>query len=919
MLSLSVQNASKKLTYQIADVKTCADEPIAFCGAIQPSGLMIVARCSDLKILAVSENWSKARYGHATSDLLGKPIYDIFDIEGLQTAGLAPDQPLEKEKIENLFINESISIQLKIPSTEKLENGFCHRQGELFIVEFDLQPDAFASSSVAFIKELVHRMKIADSVEMACQKTAETGKTFSGFDRVMIYRFDDEWNGEVVAEAKNENLTPFLNLKYPSTDIPPQARALFSQNKVRMICDTSAEALALINDGANLRDLDLGLTLFRAVSPIHLQYMENMGVRASFAAPIKVNDKLWGLVACHNYAGPKHPSHEIRTAFELATQILSGKVGDLIARRRLETKTRALEFVQTLLGVVAQGKDPLRSFEVSVDTLLTMTSSTSVIIKLGDETLLLGEPLPSKTVDALLKRLRKENSLTVWKSDSLKRDLKLTESSPVAAGALAVPLALGFEDMLIWVRPSEDFEVKWAGQQKDPEALRNSTSRELLTPRSSFSEWAESVRDRCQPWTEADEDCGQYLLFGFVQGIFAQAQTLSLAYKELEQAAKAKDIFIGTISHELRTPLSIIIGWIDILKDYPQSAPEATEAIEIIERNAKSQIVLINDLLDVSRIISGKLRLELADGVGVAFLITDIMSGLRPSILAKNITIEWEASNPVVVTADIDRLRQILWNLLNNAVKFTPKNGTVSVVVKSNSTSLVVEISDTGIGIDSMHINAIFETFSQENASAKRSGGLGLGLAIVKTLVELHGGRVEAHSAGRDQGSKFTLHLPIYKKPKNAVLAAEHEAAETPPQTDLLDGVKILVAEDQPDALRALQIMLERNGAVVTTAENGAEALAALSIKDFDLILSDIEMPEIDGYQLIKAWRDEEANRNKAPTPAIALTAFASSQSRTKVLAAGFQSHIPKPIDKQELLAVIASLGIKATKKLHKR
>lgn len=899
----SFEKKSKNLAYQISDLKNCADEPIAFCGAIQSGGLLLVVDGKTLEILGVSDNWQKDRHLWTSAELLGRRIDEILEFEGSEALNVAG--------LQQLLANDSAPIRVRNSKIKELQHGFCHRRGEHIFFEFDREQEPGTGYPVAQITNLVHQLKMTDSIEIAAENAAIAIRNLSKFDRVMIYRFDSEWNGEVIGESKLESLLPFLHLKYPASDIPAPARELFFQNKVRMISDIHSEAVPILTRNSSLKELDLGLALFRAVSPIYLQYLENMGVRASFAVPISVNDKLWGLISCHHYAGPRHPDHEIRSAFELASQIVSSKIGDLVARRRLQIRNRALELTQALLAKVAEGKDPIASFEFSAQSLLSMTSSTALFVKMGKQKILIGEAPTEKTIEAVLRRLQSQDSLALWKSNSLQKDLELSEADPHAAGALAVPFSLGFEDALIWFRPEESQEIKWGGKPKTKEVLQG-TPIERLTPRHSFSEWTESVSGSSRPWSESDEECAQYLLFGFVQGIFSSARALSLAYKELERAAEAKDIFIGTISHELRTPLSAIIGWIEILKEYPQSNPEAVTAVEVIDRNAKLQVTLIEDLLDISRIISGKLRIEPELKVDVGALISNVLEALKPSIIAKNIALKWSPKTHVSITADPDRLRQIIWNLLNNAVKFTPKGGIVSVQLRSDSESASVEITDSGIGIEPSKLGSVFERFTQENISTKMAGGLGLGLSIVKALAELHGGRVEASSAGRDKGARFTVHLPVYILPQSEEVQPAPMPMIHSLQSNRLNAVRALIAEDNEDAIAALEIFLRRNGAIVETATNGKEALDLLKDKPFDLILSDVGMPVMDGYALMRAWREIEAERKSTPIVAIALTAYAASKDRTKALASGFQSHIPKPVDREELLAVIDSLGIKA-------
>ncbi len=893
-----LRERSKNLSYEVTSILKCEDEPIASCGAMQKDGYLMVVDESSRTIRALSRNFEDLLAGTKAETLLGKPFQDVVEIElesGMSSTDLCA-----------LVDAGRATIRLKEFNQTQL-HGSCHEHSRNFIFEFEIVEKQQHGYPVSKIKDLVHDLRNRESIREACQIAAASIQSISGFDRVMIYRFDQAWNGEVIAEAAPQKLEPFLGLRYPASDIPPQARELFFKNRSRMIVDVEAPASPIITSGFHPAEVDLSRTLLRAVSPIHLQYLSNMGVRSSFSAPIRVQDKLWGLIACHHYSEPCHPSHEKRAAFELASQIIAGKMNDLTARRRLQIKNETLVFTQTLLGQIASGADPVQSFTSHYEQLLKLTGASAAYIRFGNREAILGKAPTIETIEKVNAKLKSVESLSIWVSNSLVKDVGM-ESDPLAGGALAVPFSLGFEDALIWFRPEEEQEVRWGGKPKAYEEITIGTIDRLM-PRESFKEWREKLLHHSRAWTESDEECAQFFLFGFVQGIFAKAQALSQAYQELERVAKAKDEFISTVSHELRTPLGIIMGWIEILKEYPQPHAEARDAVEIIERNAKTQIGLINDLLDASRIIAGKLRLDPRPKIDINAIVADVVSSLKPTANAKDIWLALSAPDDIEMTVDPDRLRQMVWNLVTNALKFTKKGGRVSVQVRKVNSSIEISVDDTGIGIDSVNLKTIFDRFAQAGANDAKLGGLGLGLSIVRALAELHGGRVVAESEGLGKGSRFKIVLPI------ASFEMKEDEPEYKPTVELkkstkLQDLHVLIAEDQPDSLRALQIFIDRNGAKSVAVSDGRQALAALKSDRFDLILSDIGMPEMDGYELLRTWREEEKKFNIRPIPAVALTAYASSKDRTKALAAGFQSHIPKPVDRDELLAVIESIGI---------
>jgi len=384
------------------------------------------------------------------------------------------------------------------------------------------------------------------------------------------------------------------------------------------------------------------------------------------------------------------------------------------------------------------------------------------------------------------------------------------------------------------------------------------------------------------------------------------------ARAEAEAVNRAKDIFLATLSHELRTPLTAILGWVRMLHDTELDAESARHGLDVIERNAEAQHQLIRDLLDVSRIISGKLQLKTRQ-VGLAPIVEAALDSVRQAAEAKSIRLGAEYDDEAdLVTGDPDRLQQVIWNLLSNAIKFTPKGGEVGVRVERYGSDVRVRVSDTGQGIAPEFLPHVFERFRQQDGSTTREhGGLGLGLAIVRHLVEQHGGRVSAESAGERRGSTFTINLPIaaVKTPPGE----RGTSGPLPPQTSTgdgpatLGGVRVLVVDDQPDARELLALVLGRAGAQVSAASSAAEALELLEREELDVLVSDIGMPVADGYALIGRVRDLTAGGARR-TPSVALTAYASEEDQRRALAAGFDAHIPKPVEPSELVSVIAGL-----------
>jgi signal transduction histidine kinase/ActR/RegA family two-component response regulator len=380
---------------------------------------------------------------------------------------------------------------------------------------------------------------------------------------------------------------------------------------------------------------------------------------------------------------------------------------------------------------------------------------------------------------------------------------------------------------------------------------------------------------------------------------------------ELETANRMKDEFLATVSHELRTPLNAILGWVRMLRTDSLRPEKRAHALETIERNASVQSQLIEDLLDVSRIITGKLRLDVTT-VDIGSVVESAVEAVRPAATAKGVSLSHSVepdAGPIL--GDPDRLQQVVWNLLANGVKFTPRGGTVSVNVVKRDSLVDIVVADTGQGIAPEFLPHVFERFRQADATTTRKfGGLGLGLAIVRNLVELHGGSARVDSKGPGKGTTFTVSLPMspvrssrFERPPPLRLASLPPLGPHPE----LAGVKILVVDDEADARELIAELLAACHVTVFAAATVAEAMQVLQEKQPDIVVSDIGMPGEDGYDLIRKLRALPASRG-GKTPAVALTAYARIEDRTKALIAGYNMHVPKPVEPTELLAVLNSL-----------
>jgi PAS domain S-box-containing protein len=379
-----------------------------------------------------------------------------------------------------------------------------------------------------------------------------------------------------------------------------------------------------------------------------------------------------------------------------------------------------------------------------------------------------------------------------------------------------------------------------------------------------------------------------------------------LARADAERANRVKDEFVAMVSHELRTPLNAILGWIQLMTQSRNDASVVERGLSVVARNTRLQVQLISDLLDISRIVAGKLRLEVQP-VDLASVIVQAIETVQHQAGSKSISIQQELDAIVgLIAGDPARMEQVVWNLLANAIKFTPSGGQVSITLRSTNSHAQITVRDNGAGIRPEILPHIFDRFQQANSSiTRRFGGLGLGLAIVKHLVELHGGSVRAESGGEGLGAAFTVLIPAGRAPHSLETERGSRDREDTLVPVSLDAIRVLVVEDEPDTREFLKRLLETNGATVVVVGSAADALVQVRNRPFDVVISDIGLPDVDGYDLLRRIREHSSAG--ASVPAIALTAYARPEDRRRALRAGYQAHLAKPVEPTDLLATIVS------------
>ena len=915
------------------DLTTCDREPIQIPGAVQPHGVLLVLSASDLTVLQVTQN-AKAIIGVEVDALIGKSLSAIFDPVDVGVLQAALDEQVVGEKPNYLATLRGPLNQFDV---------IAHRLPNRIVLELEPTDAPRASGASRYdgstlyraTQHAIARMQSAKSLRAMYQECAERVRAINGFDRVMVYRFDRHWNGEVIAEDHRVDLEPFLGLHYPASDIPQQARELYRRNMLRFIadCDYIPARLFPANDPETNEPLDMSLSVLRSVSPIHLEYLSNMGVNASMSISLIKDGQLWGLVACHHYS-PRRVPFDVRSACELLGHVMSLQ---LTTREDTELTERNDEMRlvrQTLANRLQQAESIEEALLGGDITILDQISARGAAIVIGDEVRRIGQTPGDVDLLHLSHWLNDQSVEEYYATDFLAEQVHRGTLSSVAAGFLAISIGRGRRFHIMWFRPEQVRTVHWAGDPtksftKGPEGVR-------LSPRGSFALWKETVMGHSEDWSRDEIAAAMHLRSDVSSFLINRAERLAKEHDTLKQVGaereqqltsernaremaervnRMKDDFVATLSHELRTPLNAILGYAYLLRREEGLSDDVTESIDVIERNARVQSQMIEDLLDVSRITSGKLRLDIQP-VNLTSAVEAAIDTITPAARAKGIEVR-KMLDPLIgvdITGDTNRLQQIFWNLLSNAIKFTPKGGKVHIVLERVNSHVEISVADSGQGIAKEFLPFVFERFRQEDAASNRKhGGLGLGLSIVRHLVELHGGTVNVDSAGLDKGTTFTVSLPIriLKRrksedvEKHPTVALQKWDCET---TDL-EGVRVLVLDDEPDARELVKRILEDCKVKVTAAANVADAIAIAEANTFDVVISDIGMAGEDGYTMITKLRQTDDRLTRQRTPAVALTAYATADDRRRILMAGYQMHVSKPVEPAELIAVVASLA----------
>lgn len=744
----------------VVSITNCESEPIHIPGSIQPHGFLLAVTVVDFTIAYCSENCFEF-LNKTHVELLGIKLEDIFDKKDVIN-------------IEQQFNNASQELARPFVMNfgEKSFHVTAHASNEVIVLEFETFSEEKMELPDIFIqmKRFAYYTERADNLQSLCQDIADETRSITGYDRVMIYRFDKEYNGEVYAESKNENLDPFLNLHYPHTDIPVQARALYLRNLVRMLVDVSYTPVPIftISEGSNKnKNLDLSLANLRSVSPIHLQYLKNMKVGATFVISLIHHGKLWGLISCHHNSA-KHIPYYIRLSAHLQGIFLSSQIDVRQTADEFELAKETERKIVDLQNLLIKNQNNITDKSILVK-LKDLINADGVILHFNETNYVEGLLPSDPEIEDLIVWLKLKKGSQNFSTHQLHQHFAgAKQISNAIAGVVYLPLS--DKNCIVWTRREMEKNIFWAGNPS--KAIEKNDENSMLSPRKSFEVWKETVKLSSSEWKTPELKEAAAISVSIQRQLhLADLMAEEKRYVTLNEKLQKSNDELANMNwistHDLKEPLRKIqmYGSIILEKDGALIPDSVKQNILRMQNSANKMQTLINDLLTYSKVVNEEKQLDTVD---LNTIIQDILLDFKENIEEKNISIELK-NLPSVYGINF-QLRQLFLNLISNSIKFTRPEVTPEIsisgeIVTSNKIEFESQmfhkiiVKDNGIGFDAVYKEKVFKIFQRLNSQAEFMG-TGIGLSICKKIAELHGGYIEAHGV-EGEGAIFSVYFPV--------------------------------------------------------------------------------------------------------------------------------------------------------------
>lgn len=726
----------------------CAWEPIRTPGAIQPHGCLLAFESRTLVVRHASANFA-AWVGSDVSEILGRGLNDWLDAVDAAAVLAAIDDTAPCDS------DAPLSLTLK----GRLFDATAHRNNGMVILELEPHVVPKVHSQPALARAL-RRLQSAVGITALQEASVSEVRELTGCDRVVIYAFNPDGHGSVLAEARADDMTPYLGLNFPASDIPAQARELYKQNWLRMIPDVDYEPVPILGSqtAAAEAPLDLTFALLRSVSPVHREYMRHMEAASSMSISLMRDGELWGLISCVHRT-PRHLSRDVRTACLSIGRLLSLQISAFEGLRESKLVRANQVLLLPLVEAMQHSSQGVpQCLMAAPEALLALTAATGAAVVVGEQVALIGKCPTHEQVVALsdwaFERAAVSGSFAA--ADLPLRYPPAEQFAGTAAGVLAITLPKPGKYLVLWFRPEVTQVVRWAGDPAKTPSLDTGTGALRLSPRHSFEAWQTLLRHRCEDWGEHRLGAARELRRCAIE------IDLSVQVVREQRAVAARNELVAVVSHDLRSPMSVVVLQSLVLNralatETSPAARRMLAAVESIQRATGRMSTMLTDLLDTAAIEQGRYNVDMAP-VTVDALFEDASALLSPIAASKHIALGFEAGSGLMVNADSERIYQVIANLIGNALKFTPEGGQVRVSARLETDERRVRflVADTGCGIGPDELTHIFERYWKARGSDRT--GSGLGLYIAKGIVEAHGGALSAQST-LGVGSEFAFTL----------------------------------------------------------------------------------------------------------------------------------------------------------------
>jgi two-component system, chemotaxis family, sensor kinase Cph1 len=746
-----VKRLKPEAQISLPDLTTCEREPIHIPGAIEPHGALLALSEPDLVIRQVSAN-TLPLIGLAPESLIGMKLGEVFapdEVTRLTSGGLSEG-------------NRQYVSSLAVANEQTFLDGLVHRHGGVLIIELEPRetPSNALSNSEIYTSFTDAMAELAEPLALSelCQRIAGRIRRITGFDRVMVYRFHEDDSGSVIAEDLRQDLVPYLGLRYPASDIPAQARRLYLLNTLRLKPDVDAPRVGLIPpvNPSTGGELDMTFCILRAMSPVHVEYLRNMGVTASMSISIVKQGRLWGLIACH-HCRPKLVLHPLRITCEVLARVFSSHIA---AAEEQDKRAQA----DTLRDLTNHVRTRLRHHDAATilaeegERIATANRADGAAFCTRGKFALQGRTPAREQVEGLLGWLKSNQQEQTFATGHLSAQYpEAAEFKDRASGLLSIRIAPGSSDFILWFRPAVTHVVNWAGDPAKP--VNASEAGQRISPRRSFDLWKQISHNSSEPWEDTVCEFASALRQLVAEALLRQmndeVHRLNL---ELSRSNVELDSFAYAASHDLQEPVRMIRSYAQLLarRADPELRPELREFIKIIENSASRMSSLISGLLSYSQLGGTERRKE--NPVNLEDVLRWVLMNLDQSVRESGATVTHDVLP--TVTGDQDQLVQLLQNLIGNAIKYRKMNErpVIHLAARAEGDSWCVSVRDNGQGFDPEQADSIFGAFKRLHG--RDVPGSGIGLATCKRIVELHGGRIWAESSGEGHGATFWFTLP---------------------------------------------------------------------------------------------------------------------------------------------------------------